>query len=89
NCRRGNVFTLTDEAGRKFTVRRYRLSSCRFEVYNPYGLIAAKQPEGNKLYDFTLYSASDADALMKAESTAEYKNVITEYTSGNTVREIE
>ena len=89
NCGRGNVFTLTDEAGRKFTVRRYRLSSCRFEVYNPYGLIAARQPEGNKLYDFTLYSAFGADALMKAESTAEYKNVITEYTSGNTVRGIE
>ena len=89
NCKRGSVFTLTDEAGRKFTVRRYNLSACRFEVYNPYGLVASVPTEGNKLYDLTLYSAADADALLNAESVAEYKNIIADHTSGNSVRGIE
>ncbi len=33
-CRAGNLATLTDDGGRKFYLRRYKLSRCRFELYN-------------------------------------------------------
>ena len=52
-CTRGNRFTLKDADGRSFRVRRYKLSSCRFEVYNCLPLnsdVSFKR----EIYDFTL-----------------------------------
>ena len=41
-CDRRDAYTLTDEAGRAFVLRRYRMSgNCRFEVYNCVPLAAA------------------------------------------------
>ncbi len=33
-CDRREIYTLTDEEGRRFPLRRYRLGGCRFEVFN-------------------------------------------------------
>ena len=34
NCDRRRTYTLTDESGRKFPMRRYKTSVCRFEIFN-------------------------------------------------------
>ena len=34
SCDKREIYTLTDEDGRRFPLRRYRLGGCRFEVYN-------------------------------------------------------
>ena len=34
SCDRRELYTLTDENGRKFPLRRYRITECRFELYN-------------------------------------------------------
>ncbi len=38
-CDKRNRYTLTDENGRKFPIRRYQTSACRFEVYNCASLV--------------------------------------------------
>lgn len=38
-CDKRNIYTLTDENGRKFPLRRYKTGKCRFEVYNCANLI--------------------------------------------------
>ncbi len=42
-CDKRTYYTLTDENDREFTVRRYSLSSCRFEVYNCADLISSQR----------------------------------------------
>ena len=34
SCDRREMYTLTDEDGRKFPLRRYKITDCRFELYN-------------------------------------------------------
>ena len=34
SCDRRELYTLTDEDGRKFPLRRYKITECRFELYN-------------------------------------------------------
>lgn len=54
NCDKREYYTLTDEEGRRFPLRRYRLSgACRFEVYNC-ALLSAGAIRGNALWDNTL-----------------------------------
>ncbi len=49
-CDRRDTYTLTDEAGRKFSLRRYRGENCRFEVYNCSPLSENPLPAG-KIFD--------------------------------------
>lgn len=46
NCKRNNdFFTLTDEMGHKFKIRRYKIANeCRFEVYNEQILLSQRRP---------------------------------------------
>ena len=53
SCDKLREYTLTDEAGRKFPLRRYETSECRFEVYNCGGLVPTECKAG-KLADRTL-----------------------------------
>ena len=54
NCDRRKRYSLTDEEGRAFPLRRYVLTgACRFEVYNCARLEADMCPK-NALYDNTL-----------------------------------
>ncbi|MDE6667735.1 MAG: U32 family peptidase [Clostridia bacterium] len=53
-CDKRENYTLTDENGRKFPLRRYKTGACRFELYNCASL-AASTPTGT-LLDCTLQS---------------------------------
>ena len=83
HCGAENVFTLADEMGRKFQVRRYKLSSCRFEIYNPYPLVSDKFSFGRRIFDFTLLNQSQCNGLLSADNINKVKNILTDYTSGN------
>lgn len=60
SCKRADGFMLKDYDGRVFRVRRYKLSSCRFEVYNCLPLKADMRFE-NEIYDFTLLDDKERD----------------------------
>ncbi len=53
SCDKRGIYTLTDDAGREFPLRRYETSLCRFELYNCANLLT---PCGNfgALADFTV-----------------------------------
>ena len=78
------MYTLTDEQGRQFKVRRYKISSCRFEVYNPFKLVSSPC-SGGELYDFTASAAEEIQSVLRAETLSERKAVYGEgrYTSVN------
>lgn len=52
DCDKRKIYNLTDENGRKFPLRRYKTSECRFEVFNCANLIGVS-PVGT-LIDCTL-----------------------------------
>ncbi len=52
NCSAPTLNTLTDYAGRKFTLRRVKLSKCYFEVYNPVELVY--EDSRLSIYNFVL-----------------------------------
>lgn len=53
SCDRRSEYTLTDENGRKFPLKRYKTSECRFEVYNCASLLPFKSNAG-RLCDNTV-----------------------------------
>lgn len=53
SCDKRENYTLTDESGRKFPLRRYETSECRFEVFNCANLIPVNCKSG-KLCDDTV-----------------------------------
>lgn len=79
-CDRRPEYTLTDEGARKFSLRRYRTSECRFEVYNCAKLVGVS-PAGT-LLDCTL--ESNADSIIKiAKDEQKQKNYFKNYTRGH------
>lgn len=52
-CDRRELYTLSDGDGRRFPLRRYRTSECRFEVFNCADL-SVNKPSAGKLVDRTL-----------------------------------
>ncbi len=83
-CDKKSIYTLTDEGGRKFPVRRYRSAdgSCRFEVYNCVNLIGLGIKGGGKLADFSV--TSDKIAAVKAiDDEGQQKQLYAQYTSGH------
>lgn len=75
---------LTDYAGRRFALRRIRLSACRFELYNPQLLCAAACEDENVLIGAVLRTPEEALTLLNA-SDKEVKSAF-ECTSGASVR---
>ena len=60
-CDRRNMYTLTDEAGRRFPMRRYEIKrgdGCRFELFNCANLVADYKGYG-RLFDFTQLPAAE------------------------------
>ena len=54
SCDRREMYTLTDENGRKFPLRRYKITDCRFELYNcaklsPCDCVAGKLTDNTKI----------------------------------------
>ena len=59
SCDGREVYTLTDEDGRKFPLRRYRVNECRFELYNCARLAHCNSLAGN-LTDKTITSPCES-----------------------------
>ena len=58
SCDKREIYTLTDENGRKFPLRRYKISDCRFELYNCAKLSHCECLAGN-LTDNTFIGSCD------------------------------
>ena len=83
-CDKKEVYTLTDENGRVFPVRRYLSANgeCRFEVYNYADLIGCGLKNAGQLLDLTLLEASSNAYAVKDDETAQ-KALYENYTSGH------
>ncbi len=57
NCNKNEIL-LKDDCGRTYNVLKYKLSDCRFIVYNPYDLREKNIAEKGKVYDFTFQNDS-------------------------------
>lgn len=75
---------LTDYAGRKFKLRRIRLASCRFEIYNPQILCSLAPANANLIFNAVLRAPEEALTLLNA-SDKEVKSLF-ECTAGASVR---
>ncbi len=72
SCDMRERYTLSDEDGRKFTLRRYKASGCRFELYNCANLVCG-QKFGGILADFTLENAEKPSKMLdNAEKLKDY-----------------
>lgn len=82
-CDKKEVYTLTDENGRAFPVRRYLAAGggCRFEVYNCADLVGLGLKNAGRLLDLTL--VKDKQAAAKALTEEEQKEIYENHTSGH------
>ncbi|MDE6850504.1 MAG: hypothetical protein K2J54_04170, partial [Clostridia bacterium] len=81
-CDKRSLYTLTDENGREFPLRRYAVGECRFELFNCARLVSENGFTG-ALYDFTCDGDSAAFGKNHA-ATAYLKNLFKNYTKGHT-----
>lgn len=84
NCDKKDVYTLTDENGREFPVRRFKAAdgACRFEVYNCVDLIGKGLDGAGSLLDLTLVQDKQA-AVKSARNETEQKTLYKKCTSGH------
>lgn len=79
-CDKRNIYTLTDENGRKFPMRRYKASECRFEVFNCASLLGVSHV--GTLIDCTL--ESDPNYVINIRSDEQkQKEYFKNYTRGH------
>lgn len=88
DCNKPNVFTLKDENNRIFKVRRYKLSSCRFEIYNN-ALLYSKKRFESEIYDFTTLSQAEKEKLSAVYFNNKKWELEIPYTSGNLTKGVE
>ena len=83
-CDKKERYTLTDENGRIFPVRKYLAAdgACRFEVYNCADLVGLGLKNTGKLLDLTLVK-DKATAVNAKEDETEQKKVYKNCTSGH------
>ena len=86
-CDKKSVYSLTDEGGRTFPVRRYIAAdgACRVEVYNCADLIGVGVKNVGKLLDLTLV-ADKQSAIGAKDSESDQKKMYKKYTSGHLKR---
>ena len=82
-CDKKDIYSLTDENGRVFPVRRYISAngSCRFEVYNCADLIGNGIGGAGKLVDLTVTQEKACASFANTEE--KQKEIYTNYTSGH------
>lgn len=82
-CDRRTRYTLTDDDNRRFPLRRYNISECRFEVYNCADLVSvnANGSRCGRLYDLSLENG--ATVLKELEKGTEPKKIFENYTRGH------
>lgn len=83
-CDKRSGYTLTDENGRVFPVRRYRGGdgNCRFEVYNCAKLVSTGVKGAGRLLDLTA-TDKKAETVAAVGDTQEQKTIFENYTSGH------
>ncbi len=83
-CDKRGEYTLTDENGRVFPVRRYLAAdgSCRFEVYNCAALVGTGVKGAGKLIDLSI-GKNKKELLNAIDDENEQKELYTRYTSGH------
>ncbi len=83
-CDKKRVYTLTDEGGREFPVRRYNSAdgTCRFEVYNCADLVGIGVKDAGKLLDLTLVE-DKKQAITAKGNEQQQKQTYKNYTSGH------
>ena len=86
-CDKKDVYTLSDDNGRKFPVRRYLAAdgSCRFEVYNCAQLIGLGIDGAGKLLDLSV-TGDKAKAVAAQNDENLQKQIYETYTSGHLKR---
>lgn len=84
-CDKRQLYTLTDESGRAFPVRRYKTTDCRFELYNCSDLIS-KNDFCGRLIDCTVGSAEQISAA--ADNEEQLKKIFKSYTRGHTANSV-
>lgn len=82
-CQKLKAYALTDEDGRKFTLRRYVSSACRFELFNCANLVAETGKAG-VLVDCTLENNCE-NLLAICKNSEELKKYYANYTRGHSV----
>ncbi len=86
NCDKRAEYAMTDESGRVFTLRRYSLEVCRFEVYNCLP-IAADTSLAGIITDCTLQN--DPNCVVELCRNGEkLRKHFKEYTRGHSVQPI-
>ena len=86
NCDKRAEYAMTDESGRVFTLRRYSLEVCRFEVYNCLP-IAADPSLAGIITDCTLQN--DPNCVVELCRNGEkLRKHFKEYTRGHSVQPI-
>ena len=85
-CDRKQTYTLTDENGRVFPVKRYVSASgtCRFEVYNCADLIGQGIKSAGRLLDLSV--VKERGKAVEAKTDEEQKVIYENYTSGHLKR---
>ena len=83
-CDKKDKYTLTDENGRVFPVRRYLSAdgSCRFEVFNCADLIGVGAKGANQLIDLSIVTDCQA-AVQAKDDEGKQKRIYANYTSGH------
>jgi putative protease len=81
NCDKRGTYSLTDENGRVFPLRRYKTSECRFEMYNCASLIARNDFCG-KLVDCTLQTNAN-NIIENIDDGEKLKKIFKNYTKGH------
>lgn len=88
SCDKRNVYTLTDENGRKFPLRRYKIDgNCRFEVYNCANLVSSQNFCG-ALFDFSLEENAAVPLAMRGNTEKLKAHYNGNFTRGHTVKPV-
>ncbi len=88
SCDKRNVYTLTDENGRKFPLRRYKIDgNCRFEVYNCANLVSSQNFCG-ALFDFSLEENAAIPLAMRGNTEKLKAHYNGNFTRGHTVKPV-
>ncbi|MDE7087425.1 MAG: hypothetical protein K2O67_04450, partial [Clostridia bacterium] len=81
-CDKRNFYTLTDENGRAFPLRRYEVEGCRFELFNCAKLVSKNGFTG-ALFDLTS-TEKPAEILDVSDDISALKTRFANYTKGHT-----
>ena len=86
-CDKRESYTLTDENGRQFTLKRYKVGeNCRFELYNCAKLVSGTSPAG-RLVDLSVSENSDK-VLQNIDDENKLKEIFKNYTRGHSVNSV-